>query len=151
MNGGILTSECKALPSHFPVGVLCLFQQQQMIKETVLVSVTWCDGVQPSSTPSGKMLTVLLYMLVTTPSISVTCHSNMSAWYTVGRWTAASNFTLYPPLAATGGTGAHPNTTDASVFRRLQRNCLNSLNPCLHCWMCWSFHWILVAAASGQH
>lgn len=71
--------------------------------------------------------------------------------YTVERWTAAPNFTLYSPLAATGGTGAHTSTTDASVFRRLQRNCLNSLNPCLHCWMCWSFYWILVAATFGQH
>lgn len=102
MNGGILNSECEALHSDFPVGVLCQFRQQ-MIKETVLLSVTWCDGVQPSSTPSGKMLTGLLYMLVTTPSFSVTCHSNMSAWYTMERWTAAPNFTLYPlwqPLVA---------------------------------------------------
>lgn len=40
INGGVLTSEHEALPSGFPVGVLCLFQQQQIIKETVLVSVT---------------------------------------------------------------------------------------------------------------
>lgn len=40
INGGILNSDREALPSDFPVGVLCLFQQQQMIKETVLVSVS---------------------------------------------------------------------------------------------------------------
>lgn len=103
MNGGILTSECEALPTDFPVGVLCLSQQQQIIKETVLVSVTWCDGVQPFLTPSGKMLTALSYMLVTTP-ISVTCHSNMSAWYTQwkdGLQLLTSHFILlWQPLVA---------------------------------------------------
>lgn len=128
--------------------VFCVYSSSSKWKKKLFWSLS--PDVMGCSHPSGKMLTALSYMLVTTP-ISVTCHANMSAWYTVERWTAAPNFTLYSPLAATGGTGAHTSTTDASVFRRLQRNCLNSLKPCLHCWMCWSFHWILLAATFGQH